>query len=100
MSESDTGGSVTPEADPYGGVPTVQSTCTVELPEIYSGCVGEAVRAAQLLLIGRGYSCGPDGADGDFGQNTKNAALRYQQLHDLEDDGVIGKDTWTRLIKE
>ncbi len=99
VSDPDTGGSVTPGVDPYGGVPTVQSACTVELPEIYAGCVGEAVRAAQLLLIGRGYSCGPDEADGEFGANTKAAVLRYQRDRGLEDDGVLGQDTWGRLIR-
>ncbi len=101
VSDPDTGGSATAaEADPYADKPGGQSGsgCTVELPELYSGSIGEAVKAAQLLLIGRGYSCGPDGADGEFGPNTKNAVLRFQQLHGLEDDGVVGVNTWGRLI--
>ena len=84
-----------PSADssPKGG-----AEAGVLLPEVSKGCTGETVRAAQLLLIGRGFSCGPDGADGDFGTNTKKATLKYQQLHDLEDDGVIGVQTWTSLL--
>ena len=80
--------------------PSDQSvSCTVSLPELASGSISEAVRAAQLLLIGRGYSCGPDGADGEFGPNTKSAVLRFQQSRGLEDDGVIGVNTWGRLIR-
>ena len=76
-----------------------EPVCKVSLPEVYAGCKGEAVKAAQLLLIGRGRSCGPDGADGDFGPNTKKAVLQYQQLHGLEDDGIVGVNTWGRLIR-
>ena len=98
-------GAETPEESTSGSVtviPPVSSQTSGEasviLPELYKGCVGEAVRAAQLLLIGRGWSCGPDGADGDFGANTRTAVRKYQQLHDLEDDGVIGVNTWTSLL--
>lgn len=68
------------------------------LPELSRGSRGEAVRAAQLLLIGRGCRCGPDGPDGDFGYNTWNAVCRFQQLNSLTVDGVIGEETWTRLL--
>ena len=70
------------------------------LPELDKGCTGETVRAAQLLLIGRGFSCGPDGADGDFGGKTLDAVLRYQRQHGLAADGVIGVKTWTALLTE
>lgn len=81
------------DSSPRGG-----AKAEVFLPELYKGCTGETVRAAQLLLIGRGWSCGSMGADGDFGSHTKNAVLKYQQLHDLEDDGIIGVNTWTSLL--
>lgn len=80
--------------------PASNGGVNVALPELSKGCVSEAVRAAQLILIGRGYSCGPDGADGEFGPNTKNAVLKHQQIHDLADDGVIGIDTWTSLLTQ
>ena len=40
------------------------------LPTLSTGDTGETVRAAQLLLIGRGCRCGPCGADGEFGAGT------------------------------
>lgn len=68
------------------------------LPMLQSGDKGEAVRAAQLLLIGRGFSCGTDGADGDFGYNTHNATINFQRENVLEIDGIIGQATWSKLL--
>ena len=71
---------------------------TLRLPSLSSGCTGETVRAAQLLLIGRGCRCGPCGADGDFGPGTKGGVLSYQRGHRLAADGVIGRATWASLL--
>ena len=54
--------------------------------------------AAQLLLIGRGYRCGPCGADGDFGPATYGGACAFQRGRRLEPDGVIGPLTWRALL--
>ena len=75
------------------------STLTVTgLPLLRYGDKGEFVRSAQLLLIGRGYSCGRCGADGEIGQDTFNAAVAYQRACGLQQDGIIGAQTWARLI--
>lgn len=68
------------------------------LPLLRYGDKGEYVRSAQLLLIGRGYSCGRCGADGEIGQDTFNAAVAYQKACGLQQDGIIGAQTWARLI--
>lgn len=68
------------------------------LPMLKRGDRGEVVRAAQLLLIGRGFSCGTDGADGDFGYNTHNATINFQRENVLEIDGIIGQATWSKLL--
>lgn len=70
----------------------------VKLPTLRKGDISESVRAAQLLLIGRGYTCGGDGADGDFGPATLAATLNYQRTHNLDADGVIGPLTWAALL--
>ena len=75
------------------------STLTVTgLPLLRYGDKGEYVRSAQLLLIGRGYSCGRCGADGEIGQDTCNAVIAYQRASGLQQDGIIGAQTWARLI--
>lgn len=72
---------------------------SVQLPLLKRGSKGGYVRTAQRLLIAAGISCGPDGADGEYGDNTVAAVSKFQQLHGLEDDGEVGGDTWAALLK-
>ena len=86
-------------ATPAQPAQATASTLTVTgLPLLRYGDKGECVRSAQLLLIGRGYSCGRCGADGEIGQDTFNAAVAYQKACGLQQDGIIGAQTWARLI--
>ena len=67
------------------------------------GCVGEDVKALQLMLKARGYPCGnygpnKDGADGDFGAATKKQLISYQRVNGLEPDGEAGPDTMSALL--
>ena len=92
-----------PSEPPTPQIPEEQGTETsgrsfVSLPILRQGDRGETVRAAQLLLIGRGFRCGWCGADGDFGPATLGAVQRFQRNRDLTPDGVIGDQTWTRLL--
>ena len=57
------------------------------------GDVGEDVAELQRKLIKLGYSCGPDGADGDFGNNTFRAVKAFQKDAGLVQDGVAGPQT-------
>lgn len=77
---------------------TEKNSTAVQLPLLRQGDVSEAVRSMQLLLIGRGYSCGSCGADGDFGTCTKLAVWAFQRAHGPAVDGVAGANTWSRLI--
>ena len=59
------------------------------------GDVLAAVSVAQLLLKRTGATIS---ADGIFGQKTMAAVKDFQRSHSgLGVDGIIGKDTWTRL---
>lgn len=71
----------------------------VELNELKRGCKGAQVKALQLLLIGRGYSCGSYGADGDFGTGTYNALCKFQRDNGLAVDGEYGKNSAAKLIR-
>ena len=74
------------------------NNCTEILPVLRKGDVSEVVRAAQSLLNTRGASCGVYGADGDFGNATEAACLAFQRRNGLEADGVIGQQTWAKLL--
>ena len=77
---------------------TPESPAKCDLPELYKGSKGETVKALQILLIGNGCSCGSYGVDGDFGSATKAAVVKYQCQNGLEDDGVVGPNTWAKLL--
>lgn len=70
----------------------------LELPTISRGSKGWFVCSMQGALIAHGYSCGPDGPDGDFGYNTWNAVCRFQSDRKLLVDGIIGQKTGTALL--
>lgn len=65
----------------------------VSLPILRRGDKSEAVRSAQLLLIMRGFRCGPWGADGDFGPD------QFQRARKLAVDGVVGPESWRALLR-
>ncbi|NLP33568.1 MAG: hypothetical protein GX353_10570 [Oligella ureolytica] len=70
-----------------------------ELPVCKKGKKSVWVNLLQRLLIAQGYNCGPTGADGDFGNNTYNAVVKYQKAKGLSVDGIAGPKTWSELTK-
>ena len=66
-------------------------------PTLSYGSTGNYVKDLQEKLIKLGYSCGPYGADGDFGNDTKNAVQRFQSDNEIYADGVVGANTWKVL---
>ena len=68
-------------------VPTVSVNC------LGKGDVGDAVKALQENLIKLGYSCGNAGADGDFGNDTEKAVIKFQKANNLDPDGLVGEQT-------
>lgn len=75
---------------------TTKGDYTMEMKNLKKGCKGEDVRALQILLNGRGYSCG--NADGDFGSKTDAAVRKYQKAKKLTQDGIAGKNTMGSLL--
>jgi len=75
------------------------SDTAVTLPMVQRGDVSGAVLSVQTLLIHKWQiSCGIDGADGDFGQNTESAVKAFQRHYGLDSDGIVGPLTWNKLI--
>ena len=56
------------------------------------------IKVLQILLMGYGYSCGPCGVDGSFGQDTAAAVKAFQKEKGLNADGVVGSRTWAALL--
>lgn len=67
-------------------------------PTIRQGSKGVYVALLQDALNFLGYNAGS--IDGVFGNNTKNAVIRYQSAKGLKQDGIVGCNTWETLTKE
>lgn len=61
--------------------------------DLRNGDVGAAVKEMQTNLISLGYSCGKDGADGEFGDNTEKAVKAFQKDHGIAQSGVYDEAT-------
>lgn len=75
------------------------NTVMIELSVLKKGSKGNEVKTLQRLLIALGYSCGSAGADGDFGNATLSAVNSFQKGKGLTVDGIVGKNTWNKLLK-
>lgn len=79
-------------------VVTTVGKAGLSLPMIRKGSSGGYVKSLQLVLIGKGYSCGTYGADGDFGSDTEAAVFAFQRANSLEVDGIVGDQTWGTVL--
>ena len=68
----------------------------ITMDTIRKGDKGTQVKVMQWLLSLNGYNVGT--IDGIFGSNTLKAVKAYQTAKGLEVDGVVGKNTWTKLL--
>jgi hypothetical protein len=59
------------------------------------GFKGKDVEALQAALNAQGFNAGE--VDGDFGDDTKRAVVRYQQKSGLTVDGEVWTETWKAL---
>ena len=71
---------------------------SVRLPMLVKGMVSDAVKAMQQLLLAEGYELPRYGANGDFGEETENTLLLFQEDMNLEPDAECGPDTWRALL--
>ena len=73
---------------------------TAVFPQLAKGSKGDKVRVLQELLLGRGYDLGTYGADGDFGATTRRRVVAFQVVNGLTADGIVGENTWRKLLRE
>lgn len=73
---------------------------TAVFPQLSKDSKGDKVRVLQELLLGRGYDLGTYGADGDFGVATWTAVAQFQVRNHLSADGIVGENTWRKLLRE
>lgn len=66
-------------------------------PMLQAGAMGEITRILQTRLTNLSYST--NGIDGMFGQNTKKAVMQFQAKNGLVVDGIVGKNTWSKLLR-
>lgn len=96
------GGEIEPDSDPAPEPDEPQAdTCEVTsvLPVIRYGDESPWVKAMQALLIGKGYSCGWYGADGEFGTQTKIGLYEFRKAHSLQTDDIIcDGEAWSLLL--
>ena len=56
------------------------------------------VKWLQKRLVDLGYSVGKYGIDGEFGPDTLKAVKKFQKNYKLEVDGIVGKNTYRKLV--
>jgi N-acetyl-anhydromuramyl-L-alanine amidase AmpD len=66
-------------------------------PTLRTGATGWQVKRLQKLLRQHGLFPEPAEIDGDFGEITEAAVIAFQELNDLEPDGIAGPMTWKAL---
>lgn len=65
-------------------------------PLLEWGAKGNITKLLQEKLVSLGYST--NGVDGIFGNGTRNAVVKFQKEKGLASDGIVGKNTWSKLI--
>ena len=79
-----------------GGYYYAPTTAVVpDMPMLYRGCTGDAVKTLQDKLNALGYNSGS--VDGIFGAKTYAAVTAFQKANGLGVDGIVGKLTWGKL---
>ncbi len=78
-----------------GGSGRTAAVVAPDMPMLYRGCTGDAVKTLQDKLNTLGYNSG--NVDGIFGAKTYAAVTAFQKANNLGVDGIVGKLTWGKL---
>ena len=75
----------------------IVGTNTLEgCPTLKKGARGNITKLLQEKLVSLGYNT--NGVDGIFGSGTEKAVISFQKNNGLVVDGIVGKNTWRKLI--
>lgn len=87
----------TPQAKPkFEWKTTLATPDNVENGEVVKiGMYGSIVKQIQQLLTNSGYKVK---IDGKFGNQTKNMVMKFQGDMGLKKDGLVGPNTWKKLV--
>ena len=78
-----------------GGGGSYYAPVVPDMPMVYWGCTGDAVKTLQEKLNAKGFNSG--NVDGIFGAKTYAAVTAFQKANSLGVDGIVGKLTWAKL---
>ena len=78
-----------------GGSGRTAAVVAPDMPMLYRGCTGDAVKTLQEQLNAKGFDSG--NVDGIFGAKTYAAVTAFQKANGLGVDGIVGKLTWGKL---
>lgn len=78
-----------------GGGGSYYAPVAPDMPMVYWGCTGDAVKTLQEKLNAKGFDSG--NVDGIFGAKTYAAVTAFQKANSLGVDGIVGKLTWAKL---
>ena len=65
-------------------------------PTLRKGARGNITKLLQEKLVSLGFNT--NGVDGIFGSGTENAIRLYQRANSLVADGIVGKNTWKKIL--
>ena len=65
-------------------------------PTLKKGAQGNITKLLQEKLVKLGYST--NGVDGIFGSGTYSAVREFQKTRGLSTDGIVGQNTWRKLL--
>ena len=66
-------------------------------PTLRKGARGNITKLLQEKLVSLGYNT--NGIDGIFGVGTEKAVISFQKSNGLVADGIVGQNTWSKLLK-
>ena len=78
-----------------GGSGRTAAVVAPDMPMLYRGCTGDAIKTLQEKLNAKGFDSG--NVDGIFGAKTYAAVTAFQKANSLGVDGIVGKLTWAKL---